>query len=130
MGLGTRLGHQLLKLLVAPGQRRFERHLGELEAIQRARLARWLAAAARSPEGQRRGLSADWSWETFARQVPLSTYKDYAEVISQQRERKLPLLIDSPIERYQPTSGSPYMLEEKISKRVYAGPAKIGRAHV
>jgi hypothetical protein len=106
MGLGTRLGHQLLKQLVAPGQRRFERHLGELETIQRARLARWLAAAARSPEGQKRGIRADWSWETFARQMPLSTYKDYAELITRQRESKQSLLIDSPIERYQPTSGS------------------------
>jgi hypothetical protein len=106
MGLGTRLGHQLLKQLVAPGQRRFERHLGELESIQRARLARWLAAAARSPEGQKRGIRPDWSWETFARQLPLSTYKDYAQTITEQRERQQPLLIDSPVMRYQPTSGS------------------------
>jgi hypothetical protein len=106
MGLGTRLGHQLLKQLVAPGQRRFDSHLGELEATQRAYLSRWLAAVARSPEGQRRGVRADWSYEEFARQLPLSTYKDYAELITQQREQKTSLLIDSPVMRYQPTSGS------------------------
>ncbi len=106
MGGGTTLGHQLLKLLVAPGRRRFEQHLGELESVQRARLARWLSAVSRSPEGQRRGIRADWSWEEFTRQVPVSGYQDYAEVINTQRARKQSLLIDSPVARYQPTSGS------------------------
>jgi len=106
MGAGTTLGHHLLRLLVAPGRQRFERHLGELESVQRARLSRWLSAVSRSPEGQRRGLRADWSWEEFSRQLPLSSYQDYAEVIGQQRARKQSLLIDSPVMRYQPTSGS------------------------
>ena len=48
MGAGTTLGHHLLRLLVAPGRQRFERHLGELESVQRARLSRWLSAASRS----------------------------------------------------------------------------------
>ena len=59
MGAGTTLGHHLLRMLVAPGRRRFEQHLGELESVQRARLNRWLSAAARSPEGLRRGVRAD-----------------------------------------------------------------------
>ncbi len=106
MGASHTLGHHLLKLLVAPGRRRFERHLGELESIQRARLSRWLSAASNSPEGQRRGIRADWSWEEFARQQPVTAYSDYAELLLQQRERKQNLLIDSPVMRYQPTSGS------------------------
>jgi hypothetical protein len=106
MGAGTTLGHHLLKLLVAPGRRRFAQHTGELESVQRARLARWLSAASRSPEGQRRGLRADWSWEEFARQQPVTTYTDYADVLRQQRERRQSLLMDSPVMRYQPTSGS------------------------
>lgn len=106
MGAGHSFGHQLLKLLVAPGRRRFERHLGELESIQRARLSRWLSAASRSPEGLRRGIRADWSWEEFARQQAVTTYSDYADLLLQQRERKQNLLIDSPVMRYQPTSGS------------------------
>jgi len=106
MGAGTTLGHHLLQLLVAPGRRRFEHHLGELESAQRARLSRWLSAAARSPEGQRRGVRADWSWEEFARQMPVTGWNDYAEAINVQRERKQALLIDSPVMRYQPTSGS------------------------
>ena len=106
MGAGTTLGHHLLKLLVAPGRRRFEQHLGELESVQRARLSRWLSAAARSPEGLRRGMRADWSWEEFSRQLPVSGWSDYAEAVQVQRERKQSLLIDSPVMRYQPTSGS------------------------
>lgn len=106
MGAGTTLGHHLLKLLVAPGRRRFEQHLGELESVQRARLSRWLSAVSRSPEGVRRGIRADWSWEEFVRQMPVTGYKDYAELIQTQRERKQSLLIDSPVMRYQPTSGS------------------------
>ena len=106
MGIGTTLGHQLLRQLVAPGRRRFERQLHNLEGVQRARLARWLAAAARSPEGERRGIRADWSWETFARELPVSNYADHAATITRQRETQQPLLIDSPVMRYQPTSGS------------------------
>lgn len=106
MGAGTTLGHHLLRMLVAPGRRRFEQHLGELESVQRARLNRWLSAAARSPEGQRRGVRADWSWEEFSRQMPVTGWSDYAEIVQAQRERKQSLLIDSPVMRYQPTSGS------------------------
>ena len=106
MGVGTSLGHQLLKLLVTPGCRRFERHLGELEYIQRGRLSRWLAAAAESPEGQRLGIRADWRWEDFAQAVPVTTYKDYAQALERQREARSRELIDSPVMRYQPTSGS------------------------
>jgi len=106
MGAGTTLGHHLLKLLVAPGRRRFERHLGELESVQRARLSRWLAAASRAPAWQRHGVRADWSWEEFVRRLPVSSYADYADDLAVQRERQQAWLIDSPVARYQPTSGS------------------------
>ncbi len=106
MARGTRLGHHLLKRLVEPGRARFARHLDELESVQRARLARWLAAAARSPEGQRQGIRADWSWEEFARQMPVTDYTHYAEALSLQRQQRQARLIDSPVMRHQPTSGS------------------------
>lgn len=106
MGGSTTLGHHLLKLLVSPGRKRFERHLGDLETAQRARLSRWLAAVSRSAEGRRLGVRADWTWEEFARQMPVTGYKDYAERIEAQRGQPQPTLIDSPVARYQPTSGS------------------------
>ena len=106
LGIGRRLGHQLLRGLVEPGRRRFAGHVGELESVQRARLARWLAAAARSPEGRQRGIRADWSWEEFVRQQPVTTYPDYAAALETQRQQRQARLIDSPVMRYQPTSGS------------------------
>lgn len=106
MGAGTSFGHHLLKLLVNPGRQRFERHLGELESVQRARLSRWLTAASRAPARQKHGVRADWSWEEFVRRIPVSTYADYAEALTEQRERQQSWLIDSPVARYQPTSGS------------------------
>lgn len=106
MGIGATVGHQLLRQLVGPGLRRFERHLHDLESIQRSRLSRWLAAASSTPEGIRRGLRPDMTWEAFSQAVPLTTYTDYAEAIGRQRADKQSHLIDSPVMRYQPTSGS------------------------
>ncbi len=106
MGIGATVGHQLLRQLVSPGVRRFERHLHEVEVVQRARLTRWLKAACSTPEGIARGMREDWTWEQFAQAMPISTYADYAQAIGQQKADKLARLIDSPVMRYQPTSGS------------------------
>ena len=106
MGIGTAFGIHLMRLLVEPGRHRFEHNLNNLEGVQRERLSRWLAAVARAPEGQRRGIRADWSWETFSRELPVSTYADHAELIARQRRLTHPLLIDSPVMRHQPTSGT------------------------
>lgn len=105
-GLGTTLGHLLLKQLVKPGLQKFERNLNNLEAIQRERLSRWLAAASRAEEGQRHGIRPDWTWEEFAQRMPVTTYADYSEALNQQRATHQSVLIDSPVMRYQPTSGS------------------------
>ncbi len=105
-GLGTTLGHLLLKQLVKPGLQKFERNINNVEAIQRERLKRWLAAASRSSEGQRHGISPDWTWEEFAQRMPVTTYADYAEALNEQRATHQSVLIDSPVMRYQPTSGS------------------------
>ena len=106
MGVANTLGHQLLRVLVSPGCQRFERQVDDLESVQRALLHRWLSVAARSPQGQRDGVSADWTWEDFARRMPIRGYADYAQAIATQRETKCGELIDSPVMRYQPTSGS------------------------
>ena len=106
MTLGTTMGHRLLKVLVGPGLRRFEAHINELESVQRARLARWLQVASRSSDGMRLGIRADWSWEEFSRKLPLTRYEDYAATIDLQRSQRRNLLMESPVMRYQPTSGS------------------------
>ncbi len=106
MGLRTTAGHALLQQLVKPGRQRFERHLGDLESVQRAGLSRWLGAASRAPFWQAHGMRADWTWEQFASKVPVSTYADYADALTEQRAQSQAQLIDSPVARYQPTSGS------------------------
>ncbi len=106
MGIGTSFGHQLLRALVAPGRRRFERHLNDLEGVQRAPprtlAGRRGALPGRAASRHPRRLVM----ETFASELPVSNYADHAEVITRQRELQQPLLIDSPVMRYQPTSGS------------------------
>lgn len=106
MGVASTLGHRLLRSFVAPGCRHFERQAGALESVQRGQLSRWLSAASRSPWGAQAGIQPDWSWEEFARRVPTHRYADYAEAIALQKRDRSARLIDSPVMRYQPTSGS------------------------
>ena len=56
--------------------------------------------------GQRRGVAADWQWETFAEQMPVSEYGDWRGPVDRARESGGNALIQSPVVRYQPTSGS------------------------
>lgn len=106
MAVANVLGHRLLHSLVAPGCRSFERQAGELESVQRGLLHRWLQRVARSPQGRRDGVDADWSWEDYARQMPVRGYADYAQALETQRRTRSGELIASPVMRYQPTSGS------------------------
>lgn len=106
MGAGSTLGHQLLRTLVAPGRRDFERRSGALEAVQRGLLARWIRAVAPTAQGRRLGVQPHWRWEDFAREVPPQRYGDYAQAIERQRGDAGQALIGSPVMRYQPTSGS------------------------
>lgn len=106
MGVGSTLGHRLLRTLVTPGRRDFESRSHALEAVQRGLLDRWLRAVAPTAQGRRLGVRADWRWEDFAREVPVQRYADYAQAIEAQRGDARQALIGSPVMRYQPTSGS------------------------
>lgn len=106
MSTRTHVGHGLLKRLVNPGRQRFARDLNQLEQVQRQQLSRWLATASRAPYWQKRGVKANWTWEAFTSQVPWSSYADYAQTLNDQRTAQQALLMDSPVARYQPTSGS------------------------
>lgn len=106
MGAGSTLGHQLLRTLVAPGRRDFERRSAALEAVQRGLLERWIRAVAPTAQGRRLGVQPHWRWEDFAREVPVQRYGDYAQPIERQRSDADQALIASPVMRYQPTSGS------------------------
>ena len=99
-------GHRLLKLAAWPGERRFAAGRERLESVQRQKQAALLKRVAASPLGHRNGIRGDWSWEAFADRQPVTDYEQWADAITLSREHGDCRLIDSPLVRCQPTSGS------------------------
>ncbi len=99
-------GHRLLKMAAWPGERRFAAGRAHLESVQRRKLALLLRKVAACEVGQRQGITADWHWETFAERVPVSDYEHWRNPVDRARESGGNALIQSPVVRYQPTSGS------------------------
>lgn len=104
--LTSPLGHGLLKAFTRHGLKRFEREAPNLEAIQRGMLQNWLHGHTRSAAAKHSHLQASDSWEQFSSKQPLSSYDNYRSPVEQQRIQQNRLLFDSPVSRYQPTSGS------------------------
>ncbi|WP_256574115.1 GH3 auxin-responsive promoter family protein [Pseudomonas sp. M30-35] len=104
--LASRLGHGLLKTFIKRGLQRFEREAPKLESIQRGMLQKWLHSYTRSSSGKHSPLKADDDWEQFGSKQPCTTYDSYRDAIERQRNLQSLHLFDSPINRYQPTSGS------------------------
>lgn len=96
-------GHRLLRAFVIAGDRRFRRNLDRLEHVQRGKLQALLRRAARA-EGS--PVQPHWSWETFAREMPVTDYEYWRRDILAQRRDGRARLTESPVRRYQPTSGS------------------------
>lgn len=99
-------GHRLLKMAAWPGERRFAAGRERLESVQRQKQAALLKRVAASPLGHRNGIRGDWSWEAFADRQPVTDYEQWADAITLSREHGDCRLIDSPLVRCQPTSGS------------------------
>ncbi|WP_339515821.1 GH3 family domain-containing protein [Pseudomonas sp. RL_15y_Pfl2_60] len=104
--LSSRLGHGLLKTFMQRGLHRFEREAPKLELIQRSLLQKWLHGHTRTVSATRYHLKANDSWEQFANKQPCTTYDSYRKLIELQRSQQNKQLFDSPVSRYQPTSGS------------------------
>jgi len=100
------LGHRLLKMAAGPGHRRFVSGLGDVESAQRRQLADLVKGVAASDNGRRLGVRADWSWERFRDCLPVTGYDHWRDTIERARSGHGDALIDSPLVRYQPTSGS------------------------
>ncbi|GAA5125170.1 GH3 family domain-containing protein [Alloalcanivorax gelatiniphagus] len=100
------LGHRLLQAAAAPGHRRFAAGLRQLERVQRQKLAELVGLVAASDSGRRLGVRPDWSWETFRDRLPVTDYEHWRAPIEEARAGQGGALIDSPVVRYQPTSGS------------------------
>ena len=100
------LGHRLLQAAAGPGHRRFAAGLDRLEHVQRQKLSELVRRVAASESGRRLGVQADWRWEDFRERLPVTDYEDWRADIDDARAGQGGGLIDSPVVRYQPTSGS------------------------
>ncbi|GAA3956898.1 GH3 family domain-containing protein [Allohahella marinimesophila] len=100
------LAHGLIRASVQPGRFAYDRSSASLQSLQREKLASLMGAIDGTAFARQHGLSARTSWEDFANNVPMTNYSDWAEPIAAQREQPENRLIDSPVARYQPTSGS------------------------
>lgn len=101
-GLVSQAGHAILRSAVSGGQRRFQAACKNIERVQRAQLAALLQQVAAVDAR----IDAQWRWEDFGRQVPVSGWNTWRNLAERQRATGERLLIDSPTVRYQPTSGS------------------------
>jgi len=105
MTLRHRLGHGVMRRLVAWGERGFRRNLNDLEGVQRRKLKGLMTAVAATSTARKFDIDASTDWQRFAERVPVSGYKDWSDSIAALRERG-DAMVDSPVMRYQPTSGS------------------------
>ena len=105
MTLRHRLGHGVLRRMVAWGERGFRQNLNSLEAVQRRKLQGLMNAVAATSSAKQFELTADTDWQRFAERVPVSSYSDWADKIHALKASG-DAMIHSPVMRFQPTSGS------------------------
>lgn len=96
----TALTHRALRVACWQADRRFSGQRNQLQQVQRQKLDALLQRV--SPSA---GVTPGMQWEAFREQLPLTRYGDWKERIQAQREGRLQL-VNSPLQRYQPTSGS------------------------
>lgn len=98
----TRLTHQALQWACRRADHSFRGQSSQLESVQRQKLKQILSQVnAAKPKSHQHSES----WEQFSAQQPVSRYGQWQEAINAQR-RGESLLTNSPLVRYQPTSGS------------------------
>lgn len=101
-----KLAHSLLSWAMQPGARRFRAGRKQLEQAQRQRMSAILRQVADSPVGQQQGITRHWRWEDVAERLPVTEYVDWGSAVRAQMEEGVDGLTRSPVQRYQPTSGS------------------------
>ena len=101
-GAVSRAGHAVLRAAVSSGYRRFLAGSTQVEQVQRAQLASLLRRVAAVDTR----VQDSWRWEDFRAQLPVTTWSSWSNLVERQRADHRRYLIDSPVARYQPTSGS------------------------
>lgn len=105
-GLVHRVGHRLLQSAVRAGSERFAAALSQPERVQRQQLAQLLSQVSDTAVGRQRGVRSYWNWEAFSRELPATDYADWRVDVELARAGERGRLTQSPISRFQPTSGS------------------------
>lgn len=98
--------HRVAGAVCRARARRFSAGLKDVEATQRAVLARQLRRIEGTEAARRHGLSQGDPAEVFRRCVPESSWEDVATRVERQRAGEPRVLTRERCERYQPTSGS------------------------
>ena len=99
------MAHFLIENSFKNKAKAFADNISQLKEIQLRRLGDLLKANAACRYFSQLGLSANWSYQDFVNNIPVSNYDDYAESLEVQRKENLPIL-SRDCQRYQPTSGS------------------------
>lgn len=103
--ISTRLGHGVLRQILRPGERRFRARQSDLEHAQRTRLAGILRQVSEVRD-QQALWHGGWRWEDFAACEPVTGYEHWRASVADQMQSGRQRLSCSPVQRYQPTSGS------------------------
>lgn len=111
----TALTHRALRLACWQADRRFSSQLDQMERVQRFKLDQLLQRTSHLS-----GVMQGRRWEDFRERQPLSRYGDWKERIQAQRSGGAPL-VNSPVQRYQPTSGSSEALKLIPYTRAFLG---------
>ncbi|MDF1761984.1 MAG: GH3 auxin-responsive promoter family protein [Oleibacter sp.] len=104
--LGTTTLHFFSSQLTRKGTQALERASLDVATTQRNILKDTLALVEGTQSGQKHAVHAAMTMEEFRRQVPITDYDYWHDMIVSQREHNKPLLTSAECERYQPTSGS------------------------
>jgi len=104
MGISTKVSHKVAKALTSVYHRQFVRASHSVEDTQRRILKNILVQAKGAQAHRGAGISASTSWEEFRSELPITDYDYWREWIDNSNGYNN--LTSSPIERYQPTSGS------------------------
>ncbi len=100
MSLLSRASHVALEVACLRADRRFEQQKHQLEQVQRQRLTQLLKTMVLP-----KGMPRPKNYVEFAQQLPLTRYKEWKPRVEAMRLGQ-DRLINSPLVRFQPTSGS------------------------
>ena len=104
--LTTSLLHFASATLTRQGAKKFVEASRDIETLQRNILKDTLAQVVGSESARKHSLTADMSVEDFQKNVPITDYDYWHDMIVEQQKTGKPMLSTASCDRYQPTSGS------------------------